>query len=282
MNVRLYAGNEAVSRIAPSNRGIAYGDGLFETMRVHRGVVPWWYRHQVRLARGASRLQLALPEAALVTREIAGMAQAGGDGVLKLVCSRGVGGRGYAPDPHVSCDWQLSWHPLPAAVPGAGLALRWCSTALARQPLLAGMKHCNRLEQVLARAEWNDPQGADRDADEGLLCDTQRRVISAISANLFVLREGHWVTPALDACGVAGICRGVLLEALDAREATLTPADVEAADAIFLCNAVRGILPVARLASRIWAPHSAIARAQQLLGAAHPAFAAPASHPETP
>lgn len=282
MSLRLYRGNEPASHIAPSNRGIAYGDGLFETMRVHAATVPWWPRHWARLQHGAKRMHFALPGASFVAGEVQEMAQAGGDGVLKLVCSRGAGGRGYAPDQQASCDWQLAWHPLPAPAADTGLSLRWCSTRLAQQPLLAGMKHCNRLEQVLARAEWNDPQASERDTDEGLLCDTQGAVVCATSANVFVLRQGQWLTPTLQQCGVAGICRGVLLEALDAREAVLTPRDVEAADAIFLCNAVRGILPVARLAGRTWAPHLSVARAQQLLAAAHPAFDTPAFHPETP
>ncbi len=283
VSVRLYAGNEAASHVAPSNRGIAYGDGLFETMRVHGGAVPWWGRHWARLQHGAARLRLDLPDASFAADEVAQMARSGGDGVLKLVCSRGAGGRGYAPDPRASCDWQLSWHPLPAPAPQAGLSMRWCSTRLAQQPLLAGMKHCNRLEQVLARAEWDDPNASERDADEGLLCDTGGTVVCATSANVFVLREeGGWFTPRLDQCGVAGICRAVLLDALGAREAVLAPRDVEAADAVFLCNAVRGILPVARLAGRAWAPHPAVARAQQMLGALHSAFEHPVIRPEIP
>lgn len=276
MNVRLYAGAAPVSGIEAANRGIAYGDGLFETMRVHGGRVAWWDRHWARLQHGASRLGIALPEAAFVTNEVEDMARIGGAGVLKLICSRGAGGRGYAPAADTPCDWQLALHPLPAMLAG-GLVLRWCSTRLALQPLLAGMKHCNRLEQVLARAEWSDPQAAGRDADDGLLCDSQGAVVCATAANVFVLRDGQWITPLLDQCGVAGVCREVLLGALEVREAVLTPHQVEAADAVFLCNAVRGILPVARLAGRAWAPHPAVVQAQALLGALHPAFV-----PESP
>lgn len=273
MNVRLYAGDARADAIAPAHRGIAYGDGLFETMRIHDGHVPWWERHYARLRHGATRLAMRLPAADFIAGEVAAVARDAQRGVLKLVCSRGAGGRGYAPDPQAPCDWQLSTHPLPAPAPAAGLTVRWCTTRLASQPLLAGLKHCNRLEQVLARAEWCDPQAEARDAHEGLMRDMSGNLVCATSANVFVLREAGWATPAVHACGVAGVCRGVLLKLLQAEEATLSPHDLEAADAVVLCNAVRGILPVARLAGRAWAPHPAVARAQALLAAQHPAFA---------
>src|SRR5690606_34706124 len=138
---------------------------------------------------------------------------------------------------------------------------------LAVQPALAGIKHCNRLEQVLARAEC-DRAGA----DEGLLRDDDGRVVSAIAANLFVRSGDRWLTPPVDRCGVAGTCRAALLAALPAREATLAREDVERADAVFLCNAVRGILPVARLGAHAWPAHPAMAEAQAALARLHPGF----------
>lgn len=271
--MRLYTADARVDTLSPAHRGIAYGDGLFETMRVHDGHVAWWDRHLARLREGASRLGIVLPPPALVAGEVAAMARDAHAGVLKLVCSRGRGGRGYAPDPKAPCDWQLSTHPLPPAAPAQGIALRWCATRLSTQPLLAGLKHCNRLEQVLARGEREDPRASGRDADEGLMRDLQGNVVCATSANVFALVGARWTTPHVRDCGVAGVCRGVLLAALDADEALLSPRDIEAADALFLCNAVRGILPVARLAGRAWAPHPAVARAQALLAGQHPAFA---------
>lgn len=272
MNARLYTGDARVDSLSPAHRGVAYGDGLFETMRVHDGRVAWWDRHLARLRHGASRLGIGLPSPELVSGEVAAMARDAQAGVLKLVCSRGRGTRGYAPDRDAPCDWQLSTHPLPLAAPVRGVALRWCATRLSVQPMLAGLKHCNRLEQVLARGEWCDAHAADRDADEGLMRDLHGNVVCATSANVFVLAGARWATPYVHECGVAGVCRGVLLETLDAYEAVLSPCDIEAADAVFLCNAVRGILPVARLAGRAWAPHPAVARAQALLAERHPAF----------
>lgn len=272
MNARSYRGQEPRAAPSPDHRGIAYGDGLFETMRVHAGLVHWWERHWSRLAQGAARLGIALPDAAYARAQAESMVYEHGHGVIKLILSRGAGDRGYAPSPEVESDWQLSLHPLPAVPPAQGSVLRWCDTRLACQPLLAGLKHCNRLEQVLARGEWQQPGAHDTDADEGLMLDCDGNVVSAIAANVFALLDGRWHTPLLDGCGVAGICRGWSLQALDAAETRIAPADLVAADAVFLCNAVRGILPVARLGDRRWAPSAAVVHAQRQLAAAHPAF----------
>jgi 4-amino-4-deoxychorismate lyase len=271
---RSFEGTTPVAALAPGNRGLAYGDGLFETMRAHRGALPWWDAHWARLARGGKRLGIALPDEAFV-RAQAGALLAGGNGgddngddVLKLLVVRGGNARGYAPATGAEPACQLSRHVLPVAPSPDGLRLHWCETRLAAQPALAGLKHCNRLEQVLARAE-SDAAGC----DEGLVRDGDGHVVSATSANLFVLREGRWHTPPIDRCGVAGTCRMHLLPALDAIEARLSVADVEGADAIFLCNAVRGILPVASVGSRRWPPGSAaVAGARRALAISHPGF----------
>lgn len=249
------------------DRGQAYGDGLFETMRAHRGALPWWDAHWARLARGGERLGLALPDESLVRARASELFADGGDGVLKLLVIRGGGARGYAPQADAVPQWQLARHPLPVRPP-AGLRLHWCEIRLAVQPLLAGIKHCNRLEQVLARAEC-----VAAGADEGLMRDTDGNVVSATSANLFVFRDGAWLTPPLQRCGVAGTCRAALLAPLGAREASMDVAAVESADAVFLCNAVRGILPVARVGAHSWPSHPAIAAAQRALAGLHPGFA---------
>lgn len=272
MNARIFAGERRIDGIAADDRGLAYGDGLFETLRAHRGDAPWWDAHWARLARGAQRLRLALPEAGFVRRQAVEMLEGVDAGVLKLIVTRGGGGRGYSPPRISEPTWALSTHPLPAA-PENGLALRWCGTRLSIQPVLAGLKHCNRLEQVLARSEWNDADAADRGADEGLMLDSEGCVVGATAANLFVLTEGRWATPRIDRCGVAGVCREWLLAELRAEEVRLTRPQVESAEAVFLSNAVRGILPVARLGDRAWAPHPQVSALRARLAAAAPMFA---------
>jgi len=272
MSARIFVGATRVDAIPANDRGLAYGDGLFETMRVHRGGVPWWDAHWARLGQGTQRLRMRLPDRALVEAQAAELFADGGDGVLKLIVTRGSGGRGYAPPADAAPTWLLSRHPLPPTSRGGGLVLRWCDTRLALQPALAGLKHCNRLEQVLARSEWDDPAVLHRDADEGLLCSTDDDVVCATAANLFVFRDGQWRTPQIDRCGVAGICRDWIVRKTGAEQARLSVTDVETADALVLCNAVRGILGVARLGDRAWLPHPAVAALRQQLAAANPAF----------
>jgi 4-amino-4-deoxychorismate lyase len=262
-----FHGDARVDSFAPDDRGVAYGDGLFETMRVHRGEVHWWGAHWARLGRGAATLRLRLPEEGRVRAQARRLSD-GRDGVLKLIVTRGPGGRGYAPPCDAVPAWTLSHHPVPPASPRGGLTLRWCDLRLAVQPALAGLKHCNRLEQVLARAEWDDPS-----IQEGLLRSVEGDVVSATAANLFLLRDGQWMTPAVDRCGVAGVCRRWAIERLAALEARPGIVAVETADAIFVCNAVRGILPVARLGERSWPPHPQVQALQRRLAAEHPAFA---------
>jgi 4-amino-4-deoxychorismate lyase len=271
MTARVFVGDTRFDAIAASDRGVAYGDGLFETMRACRGDVPWWGAHWSRLERGAQRLRMSLPEPAQV-REEAMQLLSGADAVLKLIVTRGDGGRGYAPDAAAIPGWILARHPLPPEAPDDGIAVRWCDTRLALQPALAGIKHCNRLEQVLARAEWNDPALRDGDAVEGLMCSTEGDVVSATAANLFVLRDGRWLTPLVDRCGVAGVCRAWVLEQLRAAEVRLGVTDVESADAVFVCNAVRGILPVTMLGGRRWFLHPQVSMLRERLATAHPGF----------
>ena len=275
MSARVFVGGQRADAMPADDRGIAYGDGLFETMRIHAGQVPWWDAHWARLQRGAQRLRMGLPDEGQVRREATALFADHADGVLKLTLTRGSGGRGYA-STNAQPNWMLSRHPLPVQPSHGGLSLRWCTTRLAIQPALAGIKHCNRLEQVLARMEWTDPAASDRDADEGLVCSGDGDVVSAIAANVFVLRGSRWLTPAVDRCGVAGVCRGYLLPLLGAHEARLSVADIETADVVFLCNAVRGILDVARLGERTWPSHPAVAEARRLLARTHPGFSSDA------
>lgn len=267
MNARIFRGETRLDAVPADDRGLAYGDGLFETIRAHRGEVPWWREHWSRLRLGAERLGIPLPDEMRVRDEATSLFADGDDGVLKLLLTRGAGERGYAPPANQVPTWIVSRHAVPA-MPGRGLRLHVCATRLASQPALAGIKHCNRLEQVLARAE------AERSgADEGLMLDSAGNAIGATAANLFAFIDGRWATPAIVDCGIAGVCRARLLPALDAAERVLSPAEVEAAAAVFLCNAVRGILPVARLGAREWASHPAIAAAQADLSHLHPSFA---------
>lgn len=242
-------GREGAS-VAVDDRGLAYGDGVFETIATQAGEPVWWEAHVRRLQRGCAALGIEAPDGRDLLDEARALAGESRRGVLKLVVTRGRGPRGYAAPPSPTPTRILSfedWAGPDAALAVRGATLRWCDTTLARQPRLAGLKHLNRLEQVLARAEWRDP-----DIDEGLVCDTDGRVTSAVAANLFVVRDGRLSTPRLDACGVAGVARGWVMAQAVVDEAALDRQAVESADELFLTSSLRGILPVARLAGRTW------------------------------
>lgn len=242
---------EAGGRVDPLDRGLQYGDGLFETIAVVDGRPRFLDWHLERLAKGSSRLGFPAPDVELLRAEIGSVAAAP-QAVVKLVLTRGPGARGYRPPPSPLPTrivaafewpaWPLTWD--------AGLRVGWCRTRLGRNPALAGLKHLNRLEQVLARAEWDD--GA---MDEGLQCDDRGRVIAATQANLFVKQGGRWATPRLDECGVAGVmrrafCRWSAERGHEVAERDLSIADLEAAPALLLTNALIGARPVRELAGR--------------------------------
>lgn len=264
----LFRGLARVDTVPFANRGLHYGDGLFETLRVYRGEVPLWPRHLARLREGAARLGIAVPEPAFVEARIAELVTGVEAGVLKLLLTRGDGGRGYAPPAEAVPVWMLTQHALPASQ--GALRLHPCETRMAAQPALAGIKHCNRLEQVLARAEVERAG-----CDEGLVCDTGGRPVCATAANLLVFDGQGWRTPAVDRCGVAGVLRGWLLEQGLLEEAALSMEDVASAEALALCNAVRGILPVAMLGARRWRAHPATTELQARLAMAYPMFSVP-------
>ncbi len=239
------------------DRGLQYGDGVFETIAVRGGRVRALDAHLTRLADGCARLAIAAPDPAALRSEIARLADGAPDCVIKVIVTRGSGGRGYRPADGAVARRVVARHPLPGQPPGwsrDGVAVRWCDTRLGIQPALAGIKHLNRIEQVLARAEWHD---MDR-WQEGLMCDTGGNVIEATQANLFVVHDGMLSTPDLGGCGVAGVTRASLLAAADAhgiacRVRKLSRGDIESADEMFLCNSVIDIWPVRSLGERVFA-----------------------------
>ena len=224
------------------DRGLAYGDGLFETVLVRDGQPLLWDQHMTRLARGCQVLGIPLPPRDELNR-LPGQAGSGLR-VLKLMLTRGSGGRGYLPPTSSSprLRWQATaFSPQPPRWRD-GVRVRHCRLRLGVQPLLAGLKHLNRLENVLARAEWSDAELA-----EGLLCNSDGWLVEATCMNLFWQRGGGLETPRLDDCGVAGTLRAELLERLPVSEVKVTPAVLTEAEAVWLVNSVQGVWPVARL-----------------------------------
>ena len=203
MSVRRLVNGVEGGAIAADDRGLFYGDGLFETMAVRNGRIRCFGLHMSRLGSGCARLGIPMLPLSLLEEECLQVLEGLGSGVVKLVLTRGTGPRGYRPpaEPTVT---RIVIASAPRAVPGHedGIVVRVCDTRLALSPILAGIKHLNRLEQVLACAEWNDPAIA-----EGIMLAADDRVIGATAANLFVVRHGRLYTPEIRDCGVAGVMR---------------------------------------------------------------------------
>jgi len=254
---RVWVDGKETNLVPAEDRGLAFGDGLFETMGFHGDRVPLLERHLQRLHDGARRLRIALDPEQTRDEILRFLAGAGSDdGVIKLIVTRGDGGRGYRAEQGIAARRILLQRPRgahPDAWWSEGVTIRHCETRLGSNRALAGMKHLNRLEQVMARMEWDDPQIA-----EGLMSDQKGRIVEGISTNLFLVSGGRLLTPAIEHCGVAGVMRAHILQvvapqlALHSEEIQCERALLSAAQEVFLCNAVIGVWPVRQLGTARW------------------------------
>lgn len=243
--------NGELSSVVPANdRGLAYGDGLFETLVVQSGHPRFWQVHMDRLARGCDILGLVAPRQEILLREALTVAAGQRCCVVKIVLTRGVGGRGYRCTGAETPLRVVSAHAMPedvAELQRRGLALRTCEIRLGFQPALKGIKHLNRLEQVLAGRELTDHPG-----HEGLLLDEAGYINSALAGNVFLVSDGRLLTPRMDRCGVHGVVRQLILRDHLARcdLRRVHPNMLDEADEVFVSNAVRGIVPVVSIDQR--------------------------------
>ncbi|SEL54200.1 4-amino-4-deoxychorismate lyase [Ectothiorhodospira marina] len=250
-----------------ADRGLQYGDGLFETLRVEAGEPLHWSRHLSRLQTGCERLGIPPPDAAVLHHEALTVLQGQPRGVLKIMVTRGSGPRGYRPPAAPAPTRILAWN-APAAAPSLtvseGVDVRLCRMRLSRNPALAGIKHLNRLEQVMARSEWSDA------FQEGLMLDTSGQVVEGTMSNLFLVRDDALVTPDLSHCGVAGITRARVMErarawGVSCQEDSVRVEDLWRADGLFLTNTLIGLWPVRSLEGHPVSVPPLVARLQQAL-----------------
>jgi 4-amino-4-deoxychorismate lyase len=250
------------------DRGLHFGDGLFETIACIRGRPRFLKEHLERLARGCERLGIAAPPPELRV-EVEHLASGAERALVKVLYTRGAAtARGYAPsgEEHPTrVVLRYAWPHEDARCASQGVAVQMAALTLGENPRLAGIKHLNRLELVLARAEL---AGSPR--DEALLLTGSGHLVSGTMSNVFLVHGGRIETPRLDRCGVAGVMRRVVLRAaaeagLPVEELLLTQADLDSAQEVFLTNVRIGIWPVRAIHSRNLVPGPITRRLQQLI-----------------
>jgi|TARA_B110000503_G_scaffold51740_1_gene83422 4-amino-4-deoxychorismate lyase len=243
----------AADSLPLTDRGGAYGHGLFETMLLHNGVLPLRQLHSERLLRDAPTLGLniaAEPLGSNLDSLIGGLnTQQCQSGIVKLMVTAGSGGRGYASPAQTEAAPRIivQYFPPPTNLQGQrqmGISVMECDYRLPLNPVLAGIKHLNRLDQVIACSEWAGQY------DDGFMFSRDDSLIETTRANVFIKLSSGWVTPRLDQAGVCGVMRQLLLDrvfvgaGLNVRQALVSREQLSTASEIFTCSSVRGIVPV--------------------------------------
>lgn len=256
--------------IETSDRGFQYGDGLFETIEVRDGQAVFLERHLARLNSGCRRLHIPCPDAELLRLEAKKLCRRWQDprAVLKIIVTRGSGGRGYRQPDVIQPTRVLSLHPYPdypETYSKQGVVARFCATRLGLNPALAGIKHLNRLEQVMARSEWSDPA-----IQEGLMLDANDHVIEGTMTNLFYIKNNCLYTAELVQSGVSGIMRGIIMKlsadhGLPVIEHRFSKDELLSADEAFVCNSIIGIWPIKQIETTHFSVGSVTQRIQSWL-----------------
>ena len=250
------------------DRAFAYGDGVFRTLLVRHGIPAKWDLHYAKLRDDCERLKLDCPDEALILEDIKCLFKSDGFGVLKIVISRGEGARGYVVPANIKTNRVIIKLPRPtysAVNVDEGVKLFLCTIRLSKQPVLAGIKHLNRLENVMARMEWSDP-----DFIDGLLLDENGFVIEGTMSNIFARFGDKLLTPDLSQSGVAGVTRSCILKmsdplGLDVKVQAFTLDELFEADEVIICNTLFGAWQVRALANKSWNKQTLASKIRTLL-----------------
>ena len=235
-----------------SDRGLQYGHGVFETIAIKEGQPEHWDQHMARLVKGCVQLSIKKPDLSLLKKEALQLANNIDKAVVKIIYTGGEGDRGYK-TPELPLPNRIlsisEWPDYPHQNFLTGVVVRLCENRLGSNPILAGIKHLNRLEQILARSEWTDSEIA-----EGIMLDMQGHVIEGTMSNVFFVKNNTLCTPQLNQCGVAGVMREVVLDLAESFGINIyiddfTPGDIFQADELFLTNSLIGIWAVNKIFS---------------------------------
>lgn len=243
-----------------NDRALHYGEGLFETFRFNKiGEIPLWQLHQTRLKQGLERLGFAASSQAEAEAFLfANIAQAPAYQAGKLLLSRSGLERGYAGKTASCVNLLLHLFNPPALKKQTAVTLQVSPVRLASQPLLAGIKHSSRMEQILALSALS------KTADDALLLDHQGLPIESGTSNLLLYIKPHWITPKLDHVGVRGTTRQWLMQQMPIQERAVSMSELYQAQHLYLCNAIKGIYAVQTLLGEHTKNYLPCAKMQQL------------------
>ena len=231
--------------VSITDRGLNYGDGFFTTAKIVNGQVEYWHHHKARLAECAERLAFPELDFSPLEQHIHNQVKQKQTGVLKILVTRGEGGRGYNLPSECNLTIIVSVLEYPAnynALAEQGVSLEISPIKLAAQPLLAGLKTLNRLEQVLIKKAMQT-----QNCDDVLVLDYNNQVIEASAANIFAIKHGKVFTPKLNECGIKGVYLQALCDKLTVEFKHITVNDLTKADAVFVCNSLMHAVPVNRI-----------------------------------
>ena len=243
---------EFADSVKANDRGLMYGDGVFRTLRIEKGVPLHWERHYCKLVHDCAMLGIACPPIERLLDDLGRVSANNPDCVAKIIVTRGTGRRGYLPEAGIAPTRIVLASPVPDHAKLSEVAARFCDIRLSSQPRLAGIKHLNRLENVLARMEWNDPE-----IPEGLLLDAEDHVIEGTMSSLFLYNDGRLIAPDLGSCGIEGVQRERVLElasecGIPVQIRSFGRDDLLKAEEVFLVNSVIGLWQVVKIGDVSW------------------------------
>jgi len=231
-----------------SDRGLHYGDGLFETMLLVDGVIRYWQEHYQRLSSSALKLNIKCPDISWFEQHLQPFVQQNKTQIIKIIITRGSGGRGLSIPDDICSNIYLFNYKADLTSYNQNVKAISSSITLPINTNLTGLKHLNRLDYVLA----SDNLKQFPEFDEALLADQDGFIIEGIVHNLFFIRNEEFHTPDLSSSGVDGVMRQWILKKLkqQGKKVTIgfyTLDDVLTADECFLCNSVQGIRPLIQI-----------------------------------
>lgn len=252
MNSSLLINGKKQTKLSVLNRLVQFGDGLFETCLIEDSRLLFWSKHFSRLKKGCNQLKIHPVSESIWLKEIAKalIISRLDRAVVKIILSRGQSTRGYGYEKNIESTRIVIVSPVPDLPWQYHLGV--CSSGYAGNQLLSEIKHCNRLEQILARSELQ--------AQECVMLDQNAQVISVTQGNIFAIRNQVIFTPSLTDCGIEGTRRSVVFDLVQAlglqlEICCLPLAELLKADEVFITNSVMGIKPVAKINQQLFNHH---------------------------